>query len=201
MTKGTDSTSIAGLYSASFAVSSFNTSVVNTSNETLLNFLNTSGSVTFGAVWASDDETVGYHTGSLEIKRSNSSDYISSPSDLIFNVMTLPSKMQHNEVLKVAIFVEDRSKEEKVYKVPYRIKSTILSNVYYRIRDLDTGLEVIPFETSTDSTKLSSDSNGMYFELRTQSLPRGRNYTLDLLVKDYGQEQIYLGVGQGFRVE
>jgi len=41
----------------------------------------------------------------------------------------------------------------------------------------------------------------MYFELRTQSLPRGRNYTLDLLVKDYGQEQIYLGVGQGFRVE
>ena len=109
--------------------------------------------------------------------------------------------MQHNEVLKVAIFIEDRSAKEKVYKLPYRIKSTILSNVYYRIRDLETGFVVIPFDTATDATKLSTDSDGMYFELRTQSLPRGRNYVLDLLVKDFGQEQIFLSVGQGFRVE
>jgi len=201
ITRGTDSTAITGLYSASFAISTFDTTKVNSENETLLDFINSSGSITFTTIWSSTDSMVGYHTGSLKVKRSNSSDYVSSPNNLIFKVIALPSKMQHDEILKVAIFVEDRSREEKVYKVPYRVKSSILSSVYYRIRDLDTGLVVIPFEIANNGTKLSSDSQGMYFELRTQSLPRGRNYVLDLMVKDYGQEQIYLGVGQGFRVE
>jgi hypothetical protein len=201
ISRGTDSSKVTGLYSASFAISSFDTTVVNTTNETLLDFINSSGSVKFNTVWGSNDENVGFHTGSLEVKSSNSSDYVSTPNDLIFKVLTLPSKMQHNEVLKIAIFVENRAAEQKIYKVPYRIKSTVLSAVYYRIRDLETGTTIIPFDTPTDSTKLSTDSNGMYFELRTQSLPRGRNYVLDLLVKDFGQEQIFLGVGQGFRVE
>jgi len=201
ITRGTETTQVTGLYSASFAVSSFDTSVVNSSNETLLDFINSSGSVKFSTIWGSNDTNVGFHTGSLEVKSSNSTDYVSTPNDLIFKVLTLPSKMQHNEVLKVAIFIEDRSAQEKVYKLPYRIKSTILSSVYYRIRDLETGFAVIPFDTATDATKLSTDSDGMYFELRTQSLPRGRNYVLDLLVKDFGQEQIFLSVGQGFRVE
>ena len=115
--------------------------------------------------------------------------------------MTLPSQMQHDEVLKVEFFVTDRNAKQKVYKVPYRLKSTILESMYYRIRDLDTNQIVIPFETSNNATKLSSDNNGMYFVLRTEVLPRGRNYVIDLLIKDFGQEQVFLGVGQGFRVE
>ena len=77
----------------------------------------------------------------------------------------------------------------------------ILQQVYYRIRDLDTGQTIIPFETTNDSTKLSSDDRGIYFNLRTEILPRGRSYTIDLLIKDFGQDQIFLDVGQGFRVE
>ena len=73
--------------------------------------------------------------------------------------------------------------------------------MYYRIRDLDTGQVVIPFETTNNATKLSSDKQGMYFNLRTEILPRGRNYPIDLMVNDFGQQQIYLDVGQGFRVE
>jgi len=201
ISRGTDSSTVTGLYSASFAVSSFDTSYVNTENEKLLNFINSTGSITFDTIWASNDASVGYHTGTLEVKRSNSSDYISTPHELIFKVMSLPSKMQHNETLKISIFIENKATPQKVYKVPYRLKSTILSSVYYRIRDLDRGTEIIPFETASNGTKLSTDSDGMYFELRTQSLPRGRNYTLDLLVKDFGQEQIFLDVGSGFRVE
>jgi len=202
ISRGTDSTAVTGLYSASFAVSSFNASTVNSSNEKLLNFINASGSVTFDAIWGSADGTVGYHTGSLEIKRSNSTNYVSRPADLIFKAVTLPSKMQADEILKIVFFVEDRGMQtQKAYKLPYRKKSTILTSVYYRIRDLDTGIEVIPFETASNGTKLSSDTDGMYFDLRTQSLPTGRSYLIDLLVKDYGQDQIFLGVGQGFKVE
>ena len=201
ITRGTDTSSIKGLYSSSFAVSLSDQTVINSENEKILSFANASGSITFDAIWCSNDETVGYHTGSLEIKRSNTSDYNSTPANLIVKAVTLPSKMQHNEVLKIQFFVTDRNQKQKVYKVPYRTPSAILQNSYYRIRDLDTDQVIIPFESDNNGTRLSSDTEGIYFVLRTEVLPRGRNYVIDLLVKDFGQEQIFLGVGQGFRVE
>jgi len=199
--RGTDSTAITGLYSASIAVSLADSTYINSANEKILSFANASGSITFDAIWCSSDETVGYHTGSLKVNRSNASDYSANPANLIIKVITLPSTMQHDEVLKIEFFITDRNAKQKVYKVPYRLKSTILQSAYYRIRDLDTGQTIVPFETTNNGTKLSTDGNGNYFELRTEILPRGRNYNIDLLVKDFGQEQIYLNVGQGFRVE
>tara|TARA_Y100000592_G_C5475739_1_gene322162 strand:- start:2043 stop:3581 length:1539 start_codon:yes stop_codon:yes gene_type:complete len=199
--RGTDNTVITGLYSASVAVSLADSTTVNSAGEKILNFANSSGSIVFDAIWCSSDETVGYHTGSLEVSRSTTSDFNSTPSNLIIKAVTLPSRMQHDEVLKIEFFVTDKNAKQKVYKVPYRLNSTILESMYYRIRDLDTGQIIIPFETTNNSTKLSSDKQGMYFNLRTEILPRGRNYTIDLMVNDFGQQQIYLDVGQGFRVE
>ena len=199
--RGTDNTVITGLYSASVAVSLADSTTINSAGEKILNFANSSGSIVFDAIWCSSDETVGYHTGSLEVSRSTTSDFNSTPSNLIIKAVTLPSRMQHDEVLKIEFFVTDKNAKQKVYKVPYRLNSTILESMYYRIRDLDTGQIIIPFETTNNSTKLSSDKQGMYFNLRTEILPRGRNYTIDLMVNDFGQQQIYLDVGQGFRVE
>ena len=199
--RGTDNTAITGLYSASISVSLADSTTINTAGEKILSFANSSGSIVFDAIWCSNDETVGYHTGSLEVSRSTTSDFNSTPANLIIKAVTLPSRMQHDEVLKIEFFVTDKNAKQKVYKVPYRINSTILNEMYYRIRDLDTGQVIIPFETSNNSTKLSSDKQGMYFNLRTEILPRGRNYTIDIMIDDFGQRQIYLGVGQGFRVE
>tara|TARA_B100000700_G_scaffold295202_1_gene357891 strand:+ start:1625 stop:3163 length:1539 start_codon:yes stop_codon:yes gene_type:complete len=201
ISRGTDSTAIGGLYSSSFAVSLSDQTVINSENEKILNFVNASGSITFDAIWCSNDETVGFHTGSLEVGRSNSSDYNSTPANLIVKAVTLPPRMQHDEILKIQFFVTNRNAQQKVYKVPYRLPSEILQNAYYRIRDLDTDQIIVPFETDYNGTKLSSDAEGIYFTLRTEILPRGRSYVIDLLIKDFGQEQIFLGVGQGFRVE
>jgi len=199
--KGTDDTAITGLYSASLAVAISDQTKINSDNEVILNFVNTSGSITFKSIWCSTDETVGFHTGSLEISRSTTSDYNARPGNLIVKAVTLPSKMQHNEVLKIQFFVADRNKSEKVYKIPYRTKSSTLQRAYYRIREIDSGDVIIPFETTNNGTKLSSDSDGIYFILRTEVLPRGKSYTIDLLIKDFEQDQIFLNVGQGFKVE
>ena len=201
ISRGTDSTAITGLYSASISVSLSDATVINSANETVLDFANSSGSITFDTIWCSTDETVGYYTGSLEVKRTITTDYNSTPARFIIKAMTLPSRMQHDEVLKIQFFVTDNNIKQRSYKTPYRLKSTILSNAYYRIRDLDTGQIIIPFETTNGATKLSSDQDGLYFTLRTEVLPRGRSYVIDLLMKDYGQEQVFLAVGQGFRVE
>jgi hypothetical protein len=109
--------------------------------------------------------------------------------------------MQKDEVLKIQFYVTDRNAPQKVYKVPYRTQSAILQSAYYRIRDQDSGQIVVPFEVDNNGTRLSSDGDGIYFNLRTAILPKGRSYVIDILIKDFGQEQIFLNVGQGFRVE
>ena len=199
--RGTDKTAITGLYSASIAVSLADQTVINSENERILNFANASGSITFDAIWCSNDSNVGFHTGSLEISRSRSSAFDSTPANLLVKPVTLPARMQHDEILKIQFFVTDRNIPQKIYKVPYRTPSMILNNAYYRIRDLDTNQVVIPFETTNGATKMSSDTEGIYFTLRTETLPKGRSYTIDVLIKDFAQDQIYLDVGQGFRVE
>lgn len=199
--RGTDNTAITGLYSGSVSVSLSDSTTINSAGENILSFANASGSIVFEAIWCSNDETVGYHTGSLEVKRSTATDYNSTPARFIIKAVTLPSRMQHDEILKIQFFVTDNNAKQKVYKTPYRLKSTTLSSAYYRIRDLDTNQTIIPFETTNGGTKLSSDQDGLYFILRTEILPRGRSYVIDLMIKDYGQDQVYLAVGQGFRVE
>lgn len=201
--RGTNQTLVNGLYKSDFAVSLFDTTRINNENETLLSFINASGSVDLQTFWESKDGTVGFHTGSMTIRKSKSTTYSANPGNIIIQPITLPSRMQHDEVLKISFFVTDRSIVQKVYKVPYRTKSAILQNAFYQIRDIDSGEIVIPFndDTQQNGTKLSSDSTGIYFILRTITLPRGKNFAIDIKIKDFAQEQIFLNVGQGFKVE
>ena len=68
------------------------------------------------------------------------------------------------------------------------------------MREADDGTIVIPFKSTNDATKLSSDSDGMYFECRMQNLPAGHSYVIDLSVKDFGLNKTYEAVSARFRV-
>ena len=57
-----------GVYSASFAVPSNDSTIVDF-NTSLAHMVSSTGSITFSTFWNSLDEQVGYHTGSLTIKR------------------------------------------------------------------------------------------------------------------------------------
>ena len=90
------------------------------------------------------------------------------------------------------IFIEDldQTYNEKAYKLPRRRKSIVVDTVYYRIIDKETGTVMVPFDEVNNSTKLSKDSDGMYFSFYTNGLPRGRQYGIDLLVADGGIEKL-----------
>lgn len=199
-TAGTGGSAVTGVYSASFALDMFSADAINDSGETLLSVLNKSGSVVFQEYWTSIDGTVGYYTGSLEVKKPQRTSYSSNPVDLLFNFINLNESYRKDDVVKIRIFVDDLNAEEKVYKRPYKIKSIILSQMFYRVRNADTGTIVIPFESIKDGTKISSDSEGMYFNFRMESLPRGHSYRFDLLVKDFDLNKIYESVSGKFRV-
>jgi len=199
-TAGTDSTGIAGLYSASFSVSEFENSNVNDSKEKIKDLILKSGSVTFNTYWLSDDQNVAFHTGSLEVKPSRVTSFARQPSDILFRFINLETEYNSEDDVFLSVFAEDFSQEEKVYKIPRDKESIALSNIFYRVREVATNTVVIPFDTENESTKLSSDSNGMNFFFKMVNLPKGKIYCFDLLVKDYAENRIYKEASGRFKV-
>ena len=105
-----------------------------------------------------------------------------------------------SDVVNLSVFVDDRLKDDKPFKIPYSKKSIALSNVFYRVRERNSGKIIIPFMEDNKATQLSSDSNGMSFKFRMESLPSNRTYVFDLLITDYGARRVYEGVSGTFRV-
>lgn len=199
-TAGTDSSQIAGLYSASFCMNSFDSRTVNASNDKFTHLINKSGSITFATYWISVDENVAYHTGSLTVFPTRKTSFKRQPADLIFRFTNLEPEYTQKDDVYLNVFVEDFSMEDKVYKIPYSKESISLSNVYYRIRELGTNTIIVPFEDSKGSTKLSTGGDGLTLYFKMSSLPKGYVYCFDLLVKDYGETRIYNEASGRFKV-
>lgn len=199
-TAGTQLADDAGVYSTSFAISVSDATDVNSTGIKLKDLLNKSGSVTFKEYWISSDTTQGYHTGSLVIKPPQRSSYNFNPSDLLFRFTNLNQQYKKGDIVALNVFIEDRKATQKASKLPYNIKSVTLSNVFYRVRDAYTGEVIIPFMQTNNSTRLSSDSSGMYFKFRMESLSAGKVYIFDILITDYGLNKVYEGVSGKFRV-
>ena len=197
---GTDANSITGLYSSSFAVSSFDSAYVNNSNETISLLIKKSGSIKFDTYWLSSDESIAFLTSSLEIKPSRKSNFSRNPADLQFKFVNLDTSYTSKDEVNISVFVEDTSLQQKAYKIPRKLKSITLSKVYYRVREITTNTVIIPFGENKNSTKLSSDTDGLSFKFYMSSLPKGFIYCFDLLVKDYGENRIYNSISGRFKV-
>ena len=197
---GTGQSGVTGLYSASFAVSTSDSTKVNT-NEKLINLLRVSGSVTFDEYWTSVDGSVGYYTGSLEVKPPQRTSYDVQPSDLLFHFVNLKTEYSLSDVVKFRVFIDDINPDAKAYKIPYSKKSLVLTNVYYQVRKAGTKTIVVPFKKDNSGTLLSCDSDGMFFDFRMVSLPAGHTYEFDLLVEDYNMSKIFEGISGRFKVE
>ena len=73
--------------------------------------------------------------------------------------------------------------------------------MYYQIRDADSNRVVIPFETKSNGTRLSTDSDGMYFDFYMDSLASGKTYIFDFLISDGGSDQVYTNIPAKFKLE
>ena len=72
--------------------------------------------------------------------------------------------------------------------------------MYYRVRDVVDGKIIIAFDKSNNSTKLSTDSDGMFFDFYTDSLPRGRMYAFDFLIRRNGKDTVIKDAASNFKV-
>ena len=188
------STFITGVYSATFALSSWASTAIR--REVLQ-----SNSATFNLFWESSDYTMGYHTGSLVIKQTDRTSFNNVPKILNVSVTNMKMSYQKSEKVRFRIYVADAAPTIKAVKLPRERPSLIFREMFYRVKDANTDDVVIPFDTTKMSTRLSTDALGMYFDLYMDSLDLGRVHSFDFLIKDQGSDLTFLDVGAKFRVD
>lgn len=182
-----------GIYSASFAIDRYMSASVTSAN-TLSDFVAASGSVTFGQEWLSLDETISYFTGSLTIEAQTRTPG-RTEEKYKFSLTNLRSKYEQSDKPRFEIFITDIAKERLSVRIPIRLSTEILPEVYYQIRDAYNGKILIPFTETENATRVSNDKTGMYFEPSLAHLPVGRTYTVDLMTVLNGVKTKYMDNG------
>jgi len=185
-TAGTDGTNVAGVYSATFAMPSVESGLY-TKRDKLSDLLVQKGSVDFTTYWKSVDGTVAYHTGSLKMKKSDrrSGQFGSREPDVI--VTNAVRTYNKKDTVRFKLFGRDIIAENNTpVKAPINLASVVYEKIYYQIVDRVTEKVVLSYDDVNDSTKVSTDSEGMFFDFKMQALTPGRSYSLDFFIVDRG---------------
>jgi hypothetical protein len=189
-----------GIYKATFAVPSNDPQFVLPGTSTLAQLIATSSSIDFMQQWESLDGTVIYYKDILTIKMPTRSTFKGIPLNLDFVCTNSKQTFNRHDVFRFKVFVHDKNENYKATKKPIRLQSLPIEDVYYRIVDKQTGQVYIPFLDSNNGTKLSKDSEGLFFDFPMNSLVEGRQFGIQLLVKSFDTSSIYNLEDVSFRV-
>lgn len=184
-----------GLYSASVVVSSVTPELVAQWQR--------SGSVTFDPTWSSIDGTVTYHVGAPVVFQMPQRGPVAiDPRRLDVVVHGLRARLAADEATVLRVNVFDRTSPHvlRATRVPVERPGTVLRDVHYQVRDAVTGRVKIPFDLTLNSTRVSSDSKGMYFKLDAANLTSGRSYVVDVKVVTGDDVQLHEACSPQFRV-
>jgi len=159
--------------------------------------LETSGSILLQEQWTFEDasgNTVLMHSGSFNAVYPLATN-TAIPKDYRFSILDLKSTYTTTELPKIRLFVRQRNLANESVRIPIELKSEIIHKAYYQIKDTNSQQVLIPFsdklETPNESTRISTDSDGMYFSFPVSVLPRGRTYTIDIAFYDRNERRIY----------
>jgi hypothetical protein len=184
---------ITGTYFASFKLDS--------TDSEYAQLLANSGSAVFYPYWQSLDGTVGYFTGSaVTINPQPRGSTRLTSRNLTLNITNLNSSYKQNDKARLRVFIQDTATPVVSSKIPLESKSEIYTNMYYSIRDAFEGSTIVPFETNNNSTLMSTDADGMYFDVYMSDLSPGHTYEIDVMIKDDSINQVFKNVGQQFIV-
>lgn len=181
--------SIEGMYGVSMNIDKFVSESV-TTDATLGEFVNTSGSITFGQEWLSIDETVSYFTGSLVMTRSEVG-VNTNAERLNFKVKNNDLEFASTDNPKINVFISDLNSSQNSVRIPSTLKTIVLDSLFYRVRDAYNNKILTPFTETNNVTRISSNGEEMYFRPSLRHLPKGKAYTFDFLLVDNGSRATY----------
>lgn len=165
----------------------------------LLSDLEASGSILLQEQWNYDDNSdpansVLLYSGSLDLKWSNAS-VSSMPKEYRFTIINANSTYTHGEIPTIRLFVREKNLANEPVRIPIQLKSQIIRKAYFQIKDTNKLNVLVPFsdklDTPDESTRISSDGDGMYFNFPVSVLPRGRTYSIDIAYYDRGIRRVW----------
>tara|TARA_B100000131_G_scaffold87687_1_gene84527 strand:- start:10292 stop:11851 length:1560 start_codon:yes stop_codon:yes gene_type:complete len=183
---------LTGVYSVSFAIPSTDTSLVaSASDSTLANWVATSGSLTMEEYWYSLDGNVGFHTGSIKINRAARTSGNWTSREPLIQITNLNHEYSTSDEVSLRIFGRDLVNEQnQPAKIPINLKPVIFDEVYYRVRNTKDGKLIIDFGEDDNSTRVSTDNEGMFFDFHMDTLYANNAYEFEFLVIDRGQRHV-----------
>lgn len=186
---------VTGMYSASFLMSSLETAMTGA--------IRTAGSATFTEVWSSLDRTVAYVSGTVKILSLQPEIFSDNSKRFFVNVFNAKTTYRSIEKARFRVFAQDVSpaSDYKYTRGPVESLSYVSRDFFYRIRDVRSGDVIIAFDDTTNTTNMSTDKDGMYFDVYMDSLEVGRTYTIDVMSKNGGVTEIYESACAPFRIE
>ena len=185
--------SIAGIVQTGVYEAKITPNYLQTSEAVLKDHLVASGSLLIQEQWDYVDADTGniklLHSGSLTLHNPLATKN-AAPTDYRFSLLDVKSIYESSESPTVRLFVRDRNLANEPVRIPIQLPSKIICKAYYQIKDTNNFNVLVPFSdllaTPDESTRLSRDSEGMYFKFPVSVLPRGRTYTIDIGYYDRG---------------
>ena len=184
---------LTGIYSSSFAINSYDSLLYKAALLT--------GSITFKEIWTNEKETVTYLSSSLKVIKNNRTAISYGEQRLNVSLLNLRHRYRQTEYVRIRVFAQNADRKVVFTKTPLETVSEIFPEMFYRVRDVKSGDIYIPFDSVNNSTKLSSDNQGMYFDFYMSSLPPGRSYVFDFLIKQSGFDQVIKDAASKFIIE
>ncbi len=205
VTGNTAGTSRPGLYSATFTVNSNDSTVIrsgDTYSDKVSDFAIKSGSLDLTTEWQLADGSLTFYTGSIKLKQTDRYQGNFTSREPNINVTNMAKEYRTTDTGRIRLFGRDIAAEykEKYGSVPQKRKSVIFDEVYYRVVDALSGDEAVPENRTQNGTRVSTDSEGMFFDLDMDNLYAGRNYYFVYTVVERGTETILQDKDITFRV-
>jgi hypothetical protein len=122
------------------------------------------------------------------------------PVQYVVSLTNVQEEYTTDQAVHLRAFVRKLGVADTSTKVTRLAKSYMPEAVHYSVRDAVTNDVVIPFDESSNSTKMSSDSLGLRFKLFMDTFVAGRSYAVDVMIKEGDSRVIHRNVGGNFRV-
>jgi len=160
-------------FSASFTSSWVNTGVY----ASTIYIPSYSGSILYD-VWSSG--SINYMTGSVVIYQHTGSQ-TAQQEKLLITIDNLESEYKIDECVRFNVYARDFPTEMNIWTIPtYAVPIRIFDNAFYEIYDYVNDITVI---SASDYTKLSYDSQGMFFQFPMSSLSQLEYYEIILKIR------------------
>lgn len=144
--------------------------------------LNSSGEGMFVPTWKSPEGAVIFDVGPSITFRPQAGSRSSIPSsrNLVVNITNLKGSYITTEAPRLRVLAVDYDTTLNSFYMPYQAKPRIFRDAFWRLVDPYTKDVLIPFDDS--ATRLSSDGDGMYFDMWMSDVPINRPYELQLMI-------------------